>query len=130
MEFQHLNLSVRTKCPLYSTKDLMTEMATFFFFCVCSWLINFGDIRCSYHHTACQLKLSFGAKGENVCLLLCLSRVGCGVTHMAGVVCAAGLTDINVSSMGIILTEELQCCNTCSVLNAQLELQYEEKRTE
>jgi len=49
---------------------------------------------------------------------------------MAGVVCAAGLTDIDVSGMGIILTKVLQCCNTCSVLNAQLELQYKNKRTE
>jgi hypothetical protein len=37
---------------------------------------------------------------------------------MAGVVCAAGLTDINVSSMVIILTKVLGCSNTCSVLNA------------
>ena len=49
---------------------------------------------------------------------------------MAGVVCAAGLTDIDVSVMGIILTKVLQCCNTCSVLNAQLELQCKKKRTE
>jgi len=84
MEIQHTNLCVRIKCPVYSTKDLMTEMATFF------W--GGGDIWCSQHHTACRLKLSFGAKDESICLLLCLSRVGCGVTHMAGVVCAAGLT--------------------------------------
>jgi hypothetical protein len=43
---------------------------------------------------------------------------------MAGVVCAAGLTDINVGSMVIILTKVLECCNTCSVLSAELELQY------
>ena len=67
-----------------------------------------GDIRCSQHHTARQLKLSFGAKDKSVCLLLCLSRVGCGVTHIAGVVCAAGLTDIDVSGMGIILTKVLR----------------------
>jgi hypothetical protein len=65
-----------------------------------------------------------------VCVCVCLARVGCGVPHMAGVVCAAGLTDIDVSDTGIVLTKVLQCCNTCSVLNAQLELQCKKKRTE
>jgi hypothetical protein len=49
---------------------------------------------------------------------------------MAGVICAAGLTDINVSGMGIILTKVLQYCNTCSILSIELELQYKKKRTE
>lgn len=62
--------------------------------------------------------------------MLSLSRVVCGVTHMAGVVCAAGLTDINVSIMVIILTKVLECCNTCSVLSAELDIQYKKGRTE
>jgi hypothetical protein len=49
---------------------------------------------------------------------------------MAGVVCAAGLTDINVSIMVIILTKVLECCNTCSVLSAELDIQYKKGRTE
>jgi membrane-associated phospholipid phosphatase len=41
-------------------------------------------------------KLFLTQKGESICLFVCVrvcvSRVGCGVIHMAGVVCAAGLT--------------------------------------
>jgi len=130
MEVHYRNLCVRIKCPLYSTKDLMTEMAIFFFcFSLPPLAIEFCwySVFSASHFMSTKVVFWCQVWKHMPFVVFVQSWMWSDSYGRCGMCC---WTDINVSGMEIILTKGLQCCNTFSLLNTQLELQYEKKRTE